>query len=76
MLYYYFYVGCYITPTLYRSTGERKRHKVPLRTLFQVQAGTWVEPPMFRKLAGYLSHMEGPKSPAEYEPAAMRGKCF
>ena len=30
------------------------RPQVPFRALFQAQAGTWVEPPTFRKLAGYM----------------------
>jgi hypothetical protein len=34
------------------------RPQVPLWTLFQVRAGTWVEPPTFRKPAGWLPHMK------------------
>jgi hypothetical protein len=31
---------------------------VPLQSLFQARAGTWVEPPTFRKPAGWLPHMK------------------
>jgi hypothetical protein len=31
---------------------------VPLWALFQARAGTWVEPPTFRKPAGWLPHMK------------------
>jgi hypothetical protein len=34
------------------------RPQVPLRALFQARAGTWVEPPTFRKPAGWLPHMK------------------
>jgi hypothetical protein len=32
--------------------------QVPLRELFQARTGTWVEPPTFRKPAGWLPHMK------------------
>jgi hypothetical protein len=32
----------------------RGRPQVPLRALFQARSGTWVEPPTFRKPAGWL----------------------
>jgi hypothetical protein len=34
------------------------RPQVPLRALFQARAGTWVEPPTFRKPAGWPPHMK------------------
>jgi hypothetical protein len=34
------------------------RPQVSLRALFQARAGTWVEPPTFRKPAGWLPHMK------------------
>jgi hypothetical protein len=34
------------------------RPKVPLRALFQARSGNWVEPPTFRKPAGWLPHMK------------------
>jgi hypothetical protein len=34
------------------------RPQVPLRALFQTRAGTRVEPPTFRKPAGWLPHMK------------------
>jgi hypothetical protein len=34
------------------------RPQVPLRALFQARAATWVEPPTFRKPAGWLPHMK------------------
>ena len=42
-----------IVMDIYRLSNfsGRGRPPVPLCALFQVQAGTWVEPPMFRKLA-------------------------
>jgi hypothetical protein len=33
--------------------------QVPLRALFQARAGIWVEPPTFRKPAGWLPQQDG-----------------
>ena len=32
--------------------------KVPLRALFQTRAGTWVEPPTFRKPIGFQARAD------------------
>jgi hypothetical protein len=51
-------IGFYVTSTQYRSCRDVPvftgggRPQVPLRALFRARAGTWVEPPTFRKLAG------------------------
>jgi hypothetical protein len=39
-------------------SGGGRRPQVPLWALFQARAGTGVEPPTFRKPAGWLPHMK------------------
>jgi hypothetical protein len=47
-----------IFSTIFSSLIGEGRPQVPLRALFQARAVTWVEPPTFRKQAGWLLHMK------------------
>ena len=46
------------------------------RALFQARAGTWVEPPTFRKLAEYLPHMKEFKVPGGIRKHSDEGQVI